>query len=54
MCLSDSKFVSLVTVCGGVLGYGYATQISKAKMGKNPRRKENENCNETTTLILAS
>ncbi|OEU20780.1 hypothetical protein FRACYDRAFT_149139, partial [Fragilariopsis cylindrus CCMP1102] len=25
MCFSDSKFVSLITVLGGVLGYGYAT-----------------------------
>ena len=28
MCFSDAKFVSLFTVTGGVLGYGYATQLT--------------------------
>jgi hypothetical protein len=27
MCFSRAKFVSLLTVCGGVLGYGYATEF---------------------------
>jgi hypothetical protein len=50
MCFSDSKFVSLVTVCGGVLGYGYATQVSKGKMNQNPGIRENE----TTKLMSSS
>ncbi|KAG7341136.1 hypothetical protein IV203_023087 [Nitzschia inconspicua] len=29
MCFSRAKFLSLVTVCGGVLGYGVATEYSE-------------------------
>ena len=56
MCFSESKFASLVTVCGGVLGYGYTTRISKMKAstGENFAKKEDENCHETTELISAS
>jgi len=54
MCFSDTKFISLVTVCGGVLGYGYATRTSKATVGKTPGEKEYENCHETAMLISAS
>lgn len=35
MCFSRSKFVSLITVCGGVLGYGYATQVAHAAAKKS-------------------
>jgi hypothetical protein len=54
MCLSDSKFVSLVTVCGGVLGYGYATRMLKTPLGEKSDKNDNENCRETTKLILES
>jgi hypothetical protein len=30
MCFTRSKFISLVTVCGGVLGYAFATQVTKS------------------------
>ena len=54
MCFSDTKLVSLVTVCGGVLGYGYATKISNAKAGRKHRTKDTENQHEHTSLIPAS
>ncbi len=54
MCFSNIKFASLVTVCGGVLGYGYATQIVKAKAGQIPIRTDNENHHEITSLISSS
>jgi len=54
MCFSDTKLVSLVTVCGGVLGYGYATQISKARASQILVAKENETRHENTSLISAS
>ena len=54
MCFSDSKFVSLVIVCGGVLGYGYATKVSNATLGEHFGKKEDGNCHETTKLILTS
>ena len=48
MCFSRAKFISLVTVCGGVLGYGYTTPTSRASLGK-----PTEN-HETTTLLSVS
>jgi len=54
MCFSHTKFVSLVTVCGGVLGYGYATQMNGASVSKNAGKKEIEPGLETTKLLLAS
>ena len=54
MCFSETKFVSLVTVCGGVLGYGYATRISRIPLGEKPGKSDNENCHETTKLMIES
>lgn len=54
MCFSDTKFVSLVTVCGGVLGYGYATRISKTPFVEKPGKNDNENYHETTKLMIES
>jgi len=51
MCFSDSKLVSLVMVCGGVLGYGYATRMSKATLNQNTGKKEQEKSDETTKLV---
>lgn len=51
MCFSDAKLVSLVTVCGGVLGYGYITTKPKSPSGESPGKKENEGYHETTKLI---
>lgn len=51
MCFSTAKLLSLITVCGGVLGYGYATKISQAKLDPMPVTKNTEHQNETTLLI---
>ena len=51
MCFSDAKFVSLITVCGGVVGYGYATPITEATLGRTTGKKEVESCHETTKLL---
>jgi len=48
MCFSRAKFVSLVTVCGGVLGYGYTTPTSRTSFGKNTDN------HETTKLLSVS
>ncbi len=53
MCFSDTKLISLVTVCGGVLGYGYATQISKARASQILFTKDNEIRHESTSLMPA-
>lgn len=45
MCFSRVKFISLVTVCGGALGYGHATPASKIPSGKQT------DINETTELL---
>ena len=51
MCFSTAKLLSLITVCGGVLGYGYATKVSQAKAMLMPVTKKSENQSETTLLI---
>ena len=52
MCFSTSKFLSLITVCGGVVGYGYATQVSKvAAAGESSGKTDRENAHESTTLV---
>lgn len=52
MCFSKSKFISLVTVTGGVFGYVYTTQTSKATtVDKNVVKRETENSHEATSLI---
>ena len=51
MCFSTAKFLSLITVCGGVLGYGYATKVSQSKLDQMPVTKNTEHQNETTLLI---
>lgn len=50
MCFTTSKLASLVTVCGGVLGYGQATRLSsEAADAANDRgRRDND---ETTPLV---
>mmetsp|Transcript_15809 Transcript_15809/g.27530 ORF Transcript_15809/g.27530 Transcript_15809/m.27530 type:complete len:235 (+) Transcript_15809:3-707(+) len=61
MCFSRPKFLSLVTVCGGVLGYGYATEffdhqqrrqysLEESKMGN----VEIEPISEKTKLVQGS
>ena len=59
MCFSASKLVSLVTVCGGVLGYGCATNTtdstSRKKRWQQPRQRPSstdENGDEATHLLL--
>lgn len=37
MCFSQSKCISLITVCGGVLGYGYATQLAHSTTRRDTR-----------------
>ena len=51
MCFSDAKFVALVTVCGGVLGYVHTTQ---KRFSKNLTAKDDESCDETTSLVSKS
>jgi len=53
MCFSDSKFVSLFTVSGGVLGYGYATQIKMATAAVDgiSGKEEIVPVNEATELL---
>jgi len=53
MCFSDTKLVSLLTVCGGVLGYGYATSKNSQQKNLLATKKEPGICYETTTLIPA-
>ena len=40
MCFSRAKFLSLVTVCGGVLGYGYATELARKNGAIGASRKQ--------------
>mmetsp|Transcript_10484 Transcript_10484/g.26432 ORF Transcript_10484/g.26432 Transcript_10484/m.26432 type:complete len:275 (-) Transcript_10484:858-1682(-) len=55
MCFSDTKFVALVTVCGGVLGYVHTTSQSKATtIIVADHLKEDESLDETTSLVSAS
>lgn len=54
MCFSDTKFVSLVTVCGGVFGYGYTSRISKVSLGDSPAKRKEESSHETTKLLSSS
>ena len=52
MCFSDAKFVALVTVCGGVLGYVHTTQT---RFATNLAEKDDESsCDETTSLVSRS
>eukprot|EP00534_Pseudo-nitzschia_fraudulenta_P002635 CAMPEP_0201121586 /NCGR_PEP_ID=MMETSP0850-20130426/5440_1 /ASSEMBLY_ACC=CAM_ASM_000622 /TAXON_ID=183588 /ORGANISM="Pseudo-nitzschia fraudulenta, Strain WWA7" /LENGTH=353 /DNA_ID=CAMNT_0047388091 /DNA_START=159 /DNA_END=1220 /DNA_ORIENTATION=+ len=55
MCFSVSKFISLVTVSGGVLGYGYATKIPGSSVATSDSlKKEFNEVSETSTLLEAS
>lgn len=54
MCFSQSKFVSLVTVTGGVVGYGYATKKAVPDSGESNDKKESEHVHETSMLLPPS
>ena len=60
MCFSNGKFISCVTVTGGVMGYGYATKqalATTAKDGKEDDAKkgsEIEPVDETSKLLSMS
>mmetsp|Transcript_14558 Transcript_14558/g.40445 ORF Transcript_14558/g.40445 Transcript_14558/m.40445 type:complete len:392 (-) Transcript_14558:501-1676(-) len=59
MCFTTSKCVSLITVCGGVLGYGYATRVSlgtvaETRDGSAKEAIEFEPVNETAKLLSVS
>jgi uncharacterized membrane protein len=40
MCFSRAKFLSLVTVCGGVLGYGCATEFAHKNICNGPTTRQ--------------
>ena len=42
MCFSTAKFLSLLTVCGGVLGYGYATEFFDHSTGGSKQYSREE------------
>ncbi len=50
MCFSDAKFVALVTVCGGVLGYVHTTQT---QFSTNLAEKEEESSDDETTSLVS-
>mmetsp|Transcript_18382 Transcript_18382/g.42195 ORF Transcript_18382/g.42195 Transcript_18382/m.42195 type:complete len:392 (-) Transcript_18382:471-1646(-) len=59
MCFSEAKLASLITVCGGVLGYGYATRVSlgtaaEARDHSSKETIEFEPVNETANLLSVS
>ena len=63
MCFSPAKLVSVVTVCGGVLGYGYATSRRRRGSGSGYHAgggpdhhhddDDDEEHDETTPLVVA-
>ena len=48
MCFSRAKFISLITVCGGVFGYSYTTPTSR------DRSEKHRDNHETTKLLPVS
>mmetsp|Transcript_38278 Transcript_38278/g.42332 ORF Transcript_38278/g.42332 Transcript_38278/m.42332 type:complete len:263 (+) Transcript_38278:396-1184(+) len=61
MYFSTSKLISLLTVSGGVLGYGYSTtiqttttKIDDRKNNTDKGRQQHKNCNENTELLPAA
>ena len=50
MCFTRGKFMSLITVTGGVIGYGIATQ----ERGRSGRTADYDHINDVTTAAVAT